>query len=391
MIRDYTGLDVFEQAFVRIRDIMAEGHRVIVAFSGGKDSTCTMELALRAAREVGALPLTVVMRDDEVMYPGVFEYAERVAQRPEVDFRWQVARQPILNCFNRERPYWWSFDRLLKPSEWMRIPPGWGEDGLPRPGALAYEIPDLNIGGGTRRERFPPPPGKDLFVAMGIRMEESRIRRVSVASAGGHTTKVDEWGTRHLRPIYDWTDGDVWRAILTNSWDYCSTYNVLHRHGLRGRSLRIGPPTQNPAGWPLLRIAEQAWPSWFDRLERRVPGVRSVAHYGRKAVTPTRRSGETWEDTFERVCVRDAPEWIRLRSVQVRDKLVPRHSRHATTPFPETTGCTSCSTGVNSWKALTEAMFGGDPFCTKVSSLLPYVEPEHFRPGSGTWGGKPSF
>lgn len=100
----HTGENVFQAALNRLASLFEAGHRVVVSFSAGKDSGVCLELALMVAREYGALPLSVVMRDEEIMFPGTFEYADRVAQRPEVDFHWVVANQPIINVFSREEP-----------------------------------------------------------------------------------------------------------------------------------------------------------------------------------------------------------------------------------------------------------------------------------------------
>src|SRR5262245_28576537 len=126
--------NVFDAALDRLTSLYAEGHRLVVSFSAGKDSGVCLELAILAARTTGRLPVDVVMRDEEIMYPGTFEYAERVAARPEVRFRWLIAHQPIVNVFDRLSPYFWTFDPLLPPEEWVRQPP-----------AFAETIPDLCI------------------------------------------------------------------------------------------------------------------------------------------------------------------------------------------------------------------------------------------------------
>lgn len=78
MPRVYTGRDVFAEAVHRMVRVYGEGHRVVVSFSGGKDSGVCLEVCLEAARQTGRLPVEVIMRDEEIMFPGTFEYAERV-------------------------------------------------------------------------------------------------------------------------------------------------------------------------------------------------------------------------------------------------------------------------------------------------------------------------
>jgi hypothetical protein len=138
----------------------------------------------------------------------------------------------------------------------------------------------------------------------------------------------------------------------------------------------------------LRTVASTAWPEWWDRVCRRLPSVRTYAQYGRQAVTPSRRSTETWEECFRRSCVVDAPAWISERADEMAGKILRRHGRHSSTPLPQAGKCLQCGT-IGSWKTLALSMYLGDPFSQRAQ--LPYVEPEFFRPGAGKWNGSPSF
>ena len=46
---------------------------------------------------------------------------------------------------------------------------------------------------------------------------------------------------------------------------------------------------------------------------------------------------------------------------------------------------------LGSWRNLAFTMWNGDPFSLKTDSILPNIEPEFFRKGAGTWGGKPTW
>lgn len=377
MARTLTGWDVFTEAINRIKTHYEQGDRVIVAFSGGKDSTVCLELARIAARETGRLPVEVVMRDEEIMLPGTFEYCERIAADPEIDFHWVYACQPIINVFNREQPYWWVFDPLLPPEAWVRQPPEY-----------AYRIPELDIQQLITATKFPAEPGANTVKVMGLRVSESARRLLGLHSSGGYLTRTDPHGVQSARPIYDWTDGDVWKAIRDGKWDYNTAYNAMARTGRAPSMMRIAPPTMSVAGIKDLELARITWPSWFDRICQRLPGLRTAAQYGRRAVTPTRRYGETWEQCYQRACIDEAPAWIAERAARLRDMKVAYHARHSTQPLPETQRCSIC--GSLSWRYLAIHMYGGDPFSLRFGEL-PYVDPDYFRPGSGKWAGTPSF
>lgn len=375
MARRGLGVDVFTAAVDRMTDLYKDGHRIVVSYSGGKDSHAAMEICLIAAKATGRLPVEVLTRDEEIMFPGTFELCERTAQREDVDFHWVYARQPIVNVFNRQLPYFWVFDKTLDPEEWVRQPP-----------SFAQEIGDLNIKHMIVPDRFPPPEGKMLVAVIGLRGAESNRRLMGIHNSGGHLTKTATAGTYYSRPLYDWQDGDIWLAHKLYKWDYNEAYDVMARMGVPRHRLRIAPPTLSVNGAAKLQLASKAWPKWFERVARRLPGTRAVAQFGAVAISPNRRLGETWEQCFQRECIDTAPDWISERSAKVKEVILHRHAGHATTPLPETTPCRHCTGAMGSWKKLARIMYLGDPLSVATDYLgLPDVDPEVFRPGSGTW------
>ena len=375
--RHYLGANVFDAAVSRMMELYENGDRVVVSLSGGKDSTCCLEVCRLAAEATGRLPVEAVCRDEEVIYPGVIEYLEWLHdERDDVELHWYTAQNPSINAFNREQPYWWIFDDRMDPDDWVRKPPPYAE-----------LIPEKEISRMVRTDRFPPRNGKQLVDVVGIRTQESAGRFLSILSTGGYMTGHKEGGARGCRPIYDWRDGDIWRAIKLNGWRYSTDYDVMHRMGVKRSSLRIGPPAMNVAALNQLWVAAEAWPSWWDRVQRRLPGIRAAAMFGERVLQPQRRHGEHWQDTFERECVDRAPAWIAERAVKQRDAMLRRHRKHATAPFPQFDPCEICSSMTGSWRNLAHVMYLGDPFSMKTT--LPLVEPEFFRPGAGTFFGKP--
>lgn len=375
MPRVYIGENVFDTALSRLTSLYEEGHRLVVSFSAGKDSGTVLEMAILAATLTGRLPVDVVLRDEEAMFPGTYEYALRTAERAEVEMVWLTAPNTLINVYNRIEPYYWIFDTRLDPSAWMREPPAWH----------TY-IDDALIGAMTTHERFPPAPGKLLYSVLGLRTSESKGRLMGLFSSGGFVTKPNEHNVALVRPIYDWSDGDVWKAHADHSWDYNQAYDAMHRLGMNRRYLRIAPPAQNVMGAPALKIAQQAWPQWFDRLAIRLPGVRLGAQFGLRACQPQRRAGETYKELYRRECIDHAPSWIAERAITVASTIERTHAHHSTNPLPEIVDCHHCTGDLGCWKNLCRIMYNGDPHSLKTH--LPYVEPEYFRPGAGTWSKK---
>jgi len=378
-MKRYLNLSVYDAAVQRLRSLYDNGDTVVVSFSGGKDSTICLELTIEAARQAGKLPVHCVMRDEEIMFPGTFEYCERVAQRKdEIDFHWLIANQPIVNIFDRKNPYFWVFDPLVAKEKWVRQPPSYAE-----------YIDEKHIGALVTKDRFPTPEGKILYVVTGLRVQESPNRRMGLFSSKNFVTKP-KGGYSSARPIYDWDVGDVWKAIFDFKWDYNDAYDVMHRLGRNRQKMRIAPPTMSQAAIKDLQLGSKAWPQWFDRCVDRLDGVKTAAQFGVHACTPTRKSGETWKDCYYRECVDEAPEWIKGRSVIVANTMLKRHSNVSSNPFPEVIA-ERTSLMLGSWKNLAKVMWNGDPFSLKTDGMLPNMEPEFFRKGSGYWGGKPTW
>jgi predicted phosphoadenosine phosphosulfate sulfurtransferase len=368
-------INVFDAAVARMESLYLEGDRVVVSWSGGKDSHICAEICVIAARNTGRLPVEIVMRDEEIMFPGTFEFAERQYQREDFDFKWFYANQPIVNVFSRDSPYWWVFDPQLDPDEWVRKPPPW-----------ATHITDLNIKHMIVPDRFPPPKGKRLVAVIGLRGQESNRRLMGIHNSKSFLTQNPIAGTYHARPIYDWTDGDVWLAHKLYNYDYNSAYDTMAKFGIPRHRLRIAPPSLSVNGSSKIQMAAKAWPQWFERVAHRLPGTRAVAQFGAKAISPQRRLGETWEECYVRLCIEESPQWISDRARKVKEVVERRHANHASTPIPETVPCRHC-TGANvSWRKLTRIMYLGDPLSVATDYLgIPDVDPEVFRPGAGTW------
>lgn len=83
-VKHYRDLNVHDAAKARLRLVFQHFERVCVAFSGGKDSSVTLHLALEVAREMKRGPVHAVFIDLEGQYQATIAHVTEMFDRPDV-------------------------------------------------------------------------------------------------------------------------------------------------------------------------------------------------------------------------------------------------------------------------------------------------------------------
>ena len=273
----YKQKNVYEAAKERINYLFDEFDNVVVGFSGGKDSTCVLNLALEVAEERNRLPLKVMFLDQEAEWVTVIDYIREVMADERVDPMWfQIPirlfnatsnESHFLNCWNPDDEENW-----LRPKE-----------------EISYKE---NIYG---KDRF-----FDMFQAIfeyhfkdtkacylaGVRTEESPARFLAVTS--DPTYKFVTYGKKLNRPmehftfypIYDWSFSDVWKYIHDNNLKYTKLYDQQYQHGIAIKSMRVSNLHHETAVEALYYLQDLDKDLW-NKLTARISGINTAGKLGR--------------------------------------------------------------------------------------------------------------
>lgn len=283
---------VLELGAERVAKTYDRFDHVAVHFSGGKDSTVCLELALAEAKKRGRLPLDVVFFDEEAQCPETIEYMTRTQHRDGVALRWLCLPVKHRNACSRRHPYWhpWAPEDRAK---WTRdLPPGAITE---LPGFNRDAIPDC------KPLLYPPTLGQ-VGVILGLRAGES-LRRYRIVTQRTYENYISQVpNATHVyavKPIYDWTTEDVWTYPHQVGCDWNRAYDVMTRAGMPRHVQRVCPPYGEE---PLqnLWMYSVCWPELWGKMSTRVPGASTAGRYCRSPVyafgaVPGRPEGTSWQ------------------------------------------------------------------------------------------------
>jgi predicted phosphoadenosine phosphosulfate sulfurtransferase len=265
--------NVYELGLDRVRCAYDRYDHVAVSFSGGKDSTACLHLALEVAKERDRLPLDIVFFDEEALHPETIEYMRRVGNREDVRLRWYCIPVKHRNACSRRSPYWHPWAPEDKDKWCRELPP----EGITQlPGFNRQPIPEIN------GLIFPPSIGT-VGMILGLRAGESLRRYRAVAHRTTDNYISQDAFAPHVflvKPIYDWTTADVWTAPKLFGWDYNRAYDVFQKAGVTRHDQRVCPPYGEE---PLRGLYQYAicWPQLWEKMVERVPGANTAARYSR--------------------------------------------------------------------------------------------------------------
>lgn len=270
----YNKQNVLDASLDRIRFLFDDFENVVVGFSGGKDSTVTLNLALQVAEEKNRLPLKVIFVDQEAEWQGTIDYVEKVMKDSRVDPYWFQMPMVITNnassyarysrCWNPSEKENW-----IHPQNEMSIKEN--KYGTERFHDLFEKIFKVEFG-----------DQKSCYLS-GVRTEEAPKRFVALTHA--ITYKWITWGkvlNKNLShytfyPLYDWSYTDIWKYILDNDIPYNKVYDGMYQQGVKVLDMRISNLHHETAMQNLL-LVQEIEPQTWNKIAKRIEGASSIKH-----------------------------------------------------------------------------------------------------------------
>jgi predicted phosphoadenosine phosphosulfate sulfurtransferase len=343
--------DVLTLARRRTAEVFDRFDTVSVSFSGGKDSTICLELAVEEAL-VRRHPLHVHFCDEEMIPDENVEYVERTRLRLTDQLGdlliWRTYCLPFRfhNVCSRRDPWWYTWDPAER-EKWIRPRPE-GEWVVTEHPLFDRDARDFSWGDFDAVSWDPGTHGT-VGNILGITAYESLTRMHAVtqkmvdnwiigARAYGFPNSPKVPGVMKCYPIYDWGVEDVWLAIHENQWDYSEAYDRLAAHGVPAERQRFAQPTAAESMIDL-RLWKECFPAAWARACDRVPGLRTAGRYADTDVyawgdVAGPGPGQSWQDRVEQELGRWGDELRESVRAQVRF-YVNYHYRRTDDPIIE--------------------------------------------------------
>lgn len=263
--------NVLSAALNRVRYLYDSFDNVEVSFSGGKDSTAVLNIALMIAREKGKLPLIAHFYDEEAIHPTTIEYVERVRNHPDIKLYWWCLEFKHRNASSNEEPFWFTWDSDKKDL-WVRD--------MPEFAITKHDKFYKGLSFQEFTERRADKSNGTTCDLTGVRTQES-LRRHQAVSRKVNDNYISRYGHYAIaHPIYDWSSQDVWKLVQDWNLDYNKTYDIFNKTELYGKFLtqRVCPPFGEE---PLrgLWVYAECFPELWHKMLNRVSGVATAWRY----------------------------------------------------------------------------------------------------------------
>jgi predicted phosphoadenosine phosphosulfate sulfurtransferase len=301
MPKKYMNENVLNKAKERISYVFDNFEKIILSYSGGKDSTVMLHLVMEEAIKRNR-KIAIMFIDLEGQYKMTIEHNQRCFDlyKDNMDLYWICLPIHLRNRVSVYETHWLCWDKEKKDS-WIRP--------LSKQ-AISDEKYFPFFKKGIEFEEFDVlfaewyANKQKCAVFVGIRCDESLNRFRTIASKTKETFDKKQWTTKvtentyNIYPLYDWKTQDIWVYQGKNpKKPHNHLYDLMHKAGLSISQQRICQPygdDQRKGLWLFHLIEPETWA----RIVARVNGANSGALYinetgninGYRAISKTSRT-----------------------------------------------------------------------------------------------------
>lgn len=279
-------MNVYEALIKRLDFVFSEFDKVVVSFSGGKDSGVLLSITMDYATRTGNLGRVAVYHMDyEAQYTKTTEYVDRVFNSlPDGVDGYRVCLPVKAQCSTSMFQAYWQPWKLSDKAIWCRPMPTKyviNEDNFPW--NFDYEISDYEFNIEFGKAVY---PNKKVCFLIGIRTQESlnrwrtMNRRIAANEYKGrnYTTVITD-KLVNAYPLFDWAVEDVWTANARFGYDYNKVYDLMYLAGVPLSKMRVASPF-NDCAQDALKLYKVLEPDTWGLLVGRVNGVNFTGLYG---------------------------------------------------------------------------------------------------------------
>lgn len=253
-MKKYINEDVYVMAKKRIRHALDIFDNVLVAFSGGKDSLVVLNLVQEVYNEMGINEkVKVFFRDEEVMPDAVIDFVQSIAESGKYDFRYYAIPLKSTKFILGKTYEYIQYDRSRR---WLRQPPEY---------AIRLEENDERVFSQYEADEYicQNERGK-VAIINGIRADESLIRLRSCCNKRNenYINATDSRRIKLVKPIYDWTERDVFTYFCKNDIKYCEIYDA---EMFNRQQLRVSSPFHAESAKNFFKL-KTLYPKYYEQL-----------------------------------------------------------------------------------------------------------------------------
>lgn len=306
MAKKYLNIDVYNAALERIRYIFNEFDNVLIAFSGGKDSSVCLNMCYDYAKENNLLnKLAMYHLDYEAQYQMTTDYVDETFKKfNDIKRYWLCLPLSAQCCCNMLSGTWIPWENEKKDI-WVRKMPTYeyviNQKNVP----FKFKKGDIDYNVQTNFCKWFSSKFGKTAVVIGIRAEESLHRYVAVSKNDKKIIyKNKNWcsvvndSTVNAYIIYDWTTSDIWVYNAKYEKNYNKLYDLYYQAGLNINQMRVASPFNDCAS-STLKLYKVIDPKNWGKMVSRVNGVNFTGIYGGTTAmgwkSITLPKGHTWK------------------------------------------------------------------------------------------------